>query len=332
MLGIRRRQFITLLGGAAAWPLAARAQQSGLLRRIGVLAVFSKADPLHLAYMAALREGLQRLGWLEGRNVRIDYAWAASDAESVQRAARELIALKPDLILTENTLGTASTLRQTGTIPIIFVNIADPVASRFVASFPRPGGNVTGFLGLEPTIAGKWLELLKEIAPRVTSVALLFNPTTATYAELYMTPFKAAALSFGVEAFAAPVRDMFEVESVVAALARKPNGGFIVMPDPFLSTHRAEVTALASRHRLAAVYPWRSFTEVGGLLSYGTAAHDSYMRAATYVDRILRGTNPSELPVQAPVKYELVINMKTAKALGLAVPPSIMLRADEVIE
>ena len=329
---MNRREFIIVLGGATAWPLAARAQQPARMRRIGVLAVFSKDDPLHLAYMAALRKGLQKLGWLEGHNIRVDYGWAASDAESVQRAARELVAVKPDLILTENTLGTTSVLQQTGTIPIIFVNIADPIVSGFVASFPRPGGNVTGFLGLEPTIGGKWLELLKQIAPRVTSVALLFNPASATYAEVYLTPFKAAAPAFGVEAFAAPVRDMVELESIVAALARKPNGGFIVMPDPFLNNRRAEVTALASRHRLAAIYPWRSYIVVGGLLSYGSAASDSYARAATYVDRILRGANPKELPVQTPVKYELVINTKTAKALGLDVPATLLALADEVIE
>jgi putative tryptophan/tyrosine transport system substrate-binding protein len=334
---MRRREFITLLGGAVAvssslWPLVARAQPTGGMRRIGVLTVFPENDPLHLAYMAALREGLQRLGWIEGRNIRFDYGWAAPNAESLQRFAKELVALQPDLIVTQNTAGTAAVLQQTRTIPIIFVNIADPVGSGFVASFPRPGGNVTGFLTMEPTIAGKWLELLKEIAPRVTRVAVLFNPATATYAEVYLTPFKAAAPSFGVEAIVAAVRDMFEIESVIAALAREPNGGFMVMADPFMNVHRAEVTALAARHRVPAVYPWRSFTEVGGLLSYGNDLSDNYRPAATYVDRILRGAKPSDLPVQAPVKYEMSLNRKTARALGLTVPPSIELRADEVIE
>jgi putative ABC transport system substrate-binding protein len=328
---ISRREFIALLGGAAAWPLAAEAQPERM-RRIGVLTVFSKDDPVHLAYMAALREGLQKLGWLEGRNVKIEYGWAVPDAESVQRVARELIALKPDLIVTENTVGTASVLQQTRTIPIIFVNIADPVGSGFVASFPRPGGNATGFLATEPTIGGKWLELLKEIAPRVTRAALVFNPATASYAEVYLNPFKAGASSLGVEGFAAPVGDIAQFESVVASLAREPNGGFIVMTDPFFNVHRAEVAASAFRHRLPAVYPWHSFAEVGGLLSYGNDLSDNYRRAATYVDRVLRGANPNDLPVQAPVKYELVVNAKTAKALGLDVPISLRLRADEVIE
>lgn len=328
-----RREVITVLSGAAVtWPSAVRAQPGDRMRRIGVLTVFPQNDPLHLAYMAALREGLQRLGWIEGRNIRIEYGWAAPDAESLLRFAKELVALQPDLIVTQNTAGTAAMLQQARTIPIIFVNIADPVGSGFVESFPRPGGNVTGFLTIEPSIAGKWLELLREIAPRVARVALLFSPLTATFAEVYVTPFKAVAASFGVEAIAAPVRDMIEIESVVAALAREPNGGFIAMIDPFLNVHRAEITALAARHRLPAVYGSRAFTEVGGLLSYGVDLSDNYRRAATYVDRILRGAKPSELPIQAPVKYEMSLNRSTARALGLTVPPSIELRADEVIE
>jgi putative ABC transport system substrate-binding protein len=216
---IHRREFIAALGGAAAWPLAAGAQPKRM-RRIGVLTVLLKDDPWHLAYMAALRNGLQRLGWLEGRNIRIEYGWALPDAESLQRAARELVASRPDLILAENTLGTASLLQQARTIPIVFVNIADPVGSGFVASFPRPGGNATGFLTMEPTIGGKWLELLREIAPGVTRVALLFNPATATYAEVYLNPFKAAASSLGVEGFAAPIGDIAQFESVIEGLAR----------------------------------------------------------------------------------------------------------------
>jgi putative ABC transport system substrate-binding protein len=329
----RRREFIILLGGAAlAWPLAARAQQPDRVRRIGVLMAFAESDPEAQAWVAAFREGLQKLGWAEGRNIRIDTRWGALDSDSRQRFAKELVALQPGLILSSVTPTTAALLQQTRTIPIVFANNADPVGSGFVASFPRPGGNVTGFVNLEPTMAGKWLELLKEIAPRVSRVAFLFNPATATYFEYFLNPFKAAAPSFGVEAIAAPVHDRSELESVVAAQARAPHGGLVVMPDPFMVGHRAEVTSLAARYRLPAVYPFRYFTELGGLLSYGNDPLDNYRRAATYADRILKGANPSELPIQAPVKFVLTINLKTAKALGLTVPPTLLGRADEVIE
>ena len=263
-----RREFLGVLGGAAAaWPLAARAQQP--MRRIGVLMGYAENDREGQAFVAAFREGLQKLGWAEGRNIRIDTRWAAADVKTMQRFAKELVALQPDLILTQNTPTTAAMLQQTRTIPIIFANVADPVGSGFVANFPRPGGNATGFTLYEPTMAGKWLELLKEIAPRVARVAFLFNPATAPYAEYYMTPFKAAAASFGVEAIAAPVRDPSELESVIAALAREPNGGLIVMPDIFLTAYRVEITSLVARYRVPAVYPFRLFAEVGGLLSYG---------------------------------------------------------------
>ena len=330
---MQRRAFITLLGGAAAaWPRAARAQQPGAMRRIGVLMSVPENDPEYQAFVAAFREELQRLGWTEGRNIRIDYRWAALDAESMQRFAKELIALQPDLILSQGTAATAALLQQTRNIPVIFPNIADPVGSGFVASLPRPGGNATGFINMEGSMAGKWLELLKEIAPRVARVAFLFNPATATYAEYYLNPFKAAAASFRVEAITAGVRDMSELESVVAAVAREPNGGLIVMTDTFTNVHRAEITSLAARYRLPAVYPYRQFAELGGLLSYGSDILDNYRRSASYADRILKGATPSDLPVQAPVKFEMVFNRKTAKALGLDVPPSIELRADEVIE
>jgi ABC-type uncharacterized transport system substrate-binding protein len=259
-------------------------------------------------------------------------AGGALDAESRQRFAQELVALQPDLILSQSTPTTAALLQQTRTIPIVFAQVADPVGSGFVASLARPGGNVTGFAPIEGSLGGKWVELLKEIAPRVARVALLFNPATATYAEYYLNPFKAAAASFGVEAIVAPVRATSELESVVAALARPPNGGLIAMPDSFLNARRAEITSLAARYRLPAVYPFRMFIEVGGLLSYGTDVVENFRRAAAYADRILRGAKPSELPVQAPVKFELVINLKTAKALGLDVPLFLQQRADEVIE
>ena len=330
---LKRREFITLLGGAAAaWPLAARAQQSDGMRRIGVLIPESENDVDYKAYMAAFRQGLQQLGWMEGRNVQINYRWGAHDIEVTQRFAKELVAQQPDCILTSGTPATASILQQTRTIPIVFAQIADPVGSGFVASFARPGGNVTGFISNDPTMAGKWVELLKEIAPRVARVAFVFSPATTPYAEAYLNPFKAAATSFGMEAITAPVHNISELDSVVAAQAREPNSGLIAMPDSFMNIHRVEVTSLAARYHLPAVYPYRYYTELGGLLSYGNDPRDLFRRAATYVDKILKGEKPSELPVQAPVKFELVINLKAAKALGLEVPAQLLGRADEVIE
>jgi putative ABC transport system substrate-binding protein len=330
---MKRREFIALLGGAAAWPLAARAQQLERMRRIGVLMAVPESDREYQVFLAAFREGLQKLGWAEGRNIRIDTRWATpGDAEALQRFARELVALQSDLIVSQSTPTTAVLKQQTNTVPIIFVNVVDPVGSGFVASFGRPGGNVTGFILMEPTMVGKWLELLKEIAPRVARVAFLFNPATAPYAEYYLNPFKATAASFAVEAIVVPIRDTSELESVVAAQAREPNGGLIVMPSAFMNVHRMEIISLAARHRLPAVYAFRFFAELGGLLSYGNDFLDNYRRAASYADRILRGAKPSELPVQAPVKFELVINLKTAKALGLDVPSLLQQRADEVIE
>jgi putative ABC transport system substrate-binding protein len=250
----------------------------------------------------------------------------------MQRFAQELVALQPELILSSSRPTTAALLHQTRTIPIIFAIVADPVGSGFVASFPRPGGNVTGFTDIQPTIAGKWLELLKEIAPHVARVAFLFNPVTAPHFEYYLNVFKAAAASFAVEAVAAPVRDRSELDSVIAAQARAPNGGLVVMVDAFIVTHRAEITLLAARYRLPAVYSAGVFTELGGLLSYGSDLVDNFRLAATYADRILMGAKPSELPVQAPAKFELVINLKTAKALALPVPARLLTRADKVIE
>ena len=330
---MNRRELIALLGGATAWPLAARGQQPNGMRRIGVLMAHAESDPEFKAYVAAFRAGLEKLGWTEGRNIRIDFRWGAlDDAEARERSAKELIALQPDLILTQNTPPTASMLKQTRTIPVVFVIVADPVGSGFVESLARPGANATGFTIMEPTIAGKWLELLKEIAPRISRAAFLFNPATTPFRDIYLSPFKAAAASLAVEAIAAPVHDTPELESVIAAHAREPNGSLIVMPDGFLNVHRAEIVSLAARYRLPTVYPWRFFAELGGLLSYGSVQGDMFRIAATYVDRILKGEKPSALPVQAPTKYELVINLKTAKALGIEVPLFFQQRADEVIE
>ena len=330
---MRRRDVICLLYGTAIWPLTAHAQQSGRMRRIGVLMAHAESDPEFHAYLTAFREGLQQLGWTEGRNIRIDSRWGAlDDAEARQRSAKELIELQPEIILTQNTPPTASMLQQTRTIPVVFVVVADPVGSGFVQNLARPGGNATGFTIMEPTITGKWLELLKEVAPRINRVACLFNPATTPYANIYLNPFKAAAASLGLDAIAATVHDRAEFETVIAAQAREPNGGLIVMPDGFMNVHRADIISLAARYRLSAVYPWRFFAEQGGLLSYGSEQVDLFRRAATYVDRILKGEKPVDLPVQAPTEYKLVINLKTAKALGLTVPLTLLDRADKVIE
>jgi len=330
---MRRRDFVASLGGGVVWPLAVRAQDADQIRRIGMLMAYAESDREGQAFVTAFRDRLQKLEWAEGRNLRIDIRWAkAGDPELRQRSATEIIALNPDLIIAHGTPSTATLAKKTRTIPIIFVNVTDPIGGGFVASFPRPGGNVTGFTIYEPTLAGKWLELLKELAPGVAKVAFLFNPTTAPYAEYYLAPFKAAAPSFGVEAIAAPVRDKVEFEPIVAAQAGEANGGLIVMPDTFTTIHRKEIITLAARYRLAAVYPFRFFTAQGGLLSYGTDTVDQYRRAAIYADHVLKGRKPADLPVQFPVKFDLVINLKTAKALGLNVPPSLFARADEVIE
>jgi putative ABC transport system substrate-binding protein len=329
---MRRREFISLLGSIAVWPLAARAQQGERMRRIGVLIAFAESDHEAQSWVAALREELRKLGWTDGRNIEIDTRWAAAEVDSMKRYAKELVALQPDLMVTSSTPATAAMLQQTDTIPIIFVLVADPVGSGFVASLPRPGGNVTGFTPIVGSLGGKWVELLKEIAPRIARVTLMFNPPTATFVEGYLSPFKVAAASFGAEAVIAPVHDMPELESLVAAQALEPTSGLVVIPDAFMVGHRAEITALAARYRVPAIYTFRSFAELGGLISYGPDFFDEYRRTATYVDRILKGEKPTELPVQAPVKFGLVINLKTAKALGLTIPPTLFARADEVIQ
>jgi putative ABC transport system substrate-binding protein len=330
---MKRRDFMALLGGAAAWPFAAWAQQPDRVRRIGVLMGYAENDSDAQAWVAAFREGLQKLGWAEGRNIRIDTRWTAADADALQRFAQELVALQPDLILSQISPTTAALLQQTRTIPIVFAMVGDPVGSGFVTSLSRPGGNVTGFATLEGSLGGKWVELLKEIAPGVARVVVPFNPTTAaTFVEYYLNPMKAAAASLGVEVIAASVHDISQLESIVATQARVPNSGLIVMADSFLIVHRAEITSLAARYRLPAVYPYRQFAELGGLLCYGFDRLDNWRRAAGYVDRILKGEKAGDLPVQAPTKYELVVNLKTAKALGLDVPWFLQQRADEVIE
>ena len=326
---MKRREFITLLGGAVAWPVATNAQQPESMRRIGVL-TGGADDPDMQANIAAFLQVLQQFGWSDGHNVRIEYRWGAGNADNIRKYAAELAALKPDVILTSGTAALTPLLQTTRTVPIVFVNIADPVGAGFVDSLSRPGGNATGFTPIEGSLGGKWVELLKEIAPQIARVTLMFNPPTATFVEGYLNPFKAAAASLGVGAIVAPVHDMPEVEFLVSA--SEPNSGVVVIPDAFTISHRAEIILLAARYRIPAVYWSRSFAELGGLISYGPDLVDEYRRAASYADRILKGAKPSELPVQAPVKFELVINLQTAKALGLDVPLHLQQLADEVIE
>jgi len=328
---MRRREFIIFLSGAAAaCPIIARAQQGERKRRIGVLMAFAENDPEAQSWIAGFRQELGKLGWTEDHNVQIDTRWATADVVSLRRLAKELVALQPDFVLTGSTPATAAMHRQTKTIPILFVMVGDPVGSGFVASLSRPGGNLTGFTPI--SLGGKWVELLKEIAPRVVRAAMLFHPAMAPFASYYLNPFKTAAASFSMEAIVAPVDDTAQLESVVATSAREPNSGLIVMPDAFTIGHHTEITSLAARYRIPAVYPFRVFAEVGGLLSYGSNALTEFRRSASYADRILKGAKPSELPVQTPINFDLVINLKTAKALGLDVPSTIRLRADEVIE
>ena len=328
---MRRREFITLLGGAATWPLAARAQQREQMRRIGVLMNLGSDDALGQARNAAFLQGLQELGWTVGRNVRIEYRWGAGDAERYRAIATELVATEPDVILALGTSTVSALRRATRSVPIVFTNVTDPVGGSLVASLARPGGNVTGFLSTEFGFAGKWLELLKEIAPRVTRVAVIRDSAIASQIGLF-GGIQSVAPSLGVELRPVDSRDAGEIEREVAGFAREPNGGLIAASGSNVLLHRELIVALAARHRLPAVYPYRSHVISGGLVCYGPDTIDSFRRAAGYVDRILKGEKPADLPVQAPTKYELVINLKTAKALELEVPLTVRARADVVIE
>ena len=328
---MKRREFITLMGGAAAWPLAARAQQPERMRRIGVLMTTAADDPEGQARLAAFVQGLQQLGWTDGRNMRIDTRWAGGNADDIRRHAAELVALAPDVILAPGSATVGPLLQATRTVPIVFVHVPDPVGAGFVDSLARPGGNVTGFIFLEYATSGKWLELLKQVAPSVTRAAVI-RDAALTSGTGRFGAIQSAAPSLGVEVSPVNVRDAGEIERVVAAFARTPNGGLIVTAGALSSVHRDLIITLAARHRLPAVYGNRHFVTAGGLISYGPDLIDQYRRAAGYVDRILKGEKPADLPVQAPTKFELVINIKTAKALGLEVPPTLLARADEVIE
>jgi putative tryptophan/tyrosine transport system substrate-binding protein len=330
---MRRRDFIkTIVGSAAAaWPLAARAQQPDRMRRIGVLMNLAADDPEAPARVAAFAQGLQESGWTMGRNVRIDYRWGAGVADLYRRYGAELVALMPDLILASGVPAVSAVQQASRTMPVVFVDTTDPVAAGFVASLARPGGYATGFTQFEFGMSGKWLELLKEIAPGVTRAAVIRNPMTPAGSG-QLGAIQAVAPSLRVEISPIDVRDTSEIEHAVAAFAREPTGGLVVLSTSLAVAHRDEIIASAGRHRLPAVYPFRIYVNAGGLVSYGPDQIDPYWRAAGYVDRILKGAKPADLPVQAPTKYELVINLKTAKALGIELPPTLSARADDVIE
>jgi len=329
---MKRREFITLFGGAAAaWPLAAHAQQTERMRRIGVLMNVAADDPEAQARNVAFLQGLHELGWTEGRNVRIDYRWAAGDADRLRRYAAELVALAPDVVLASGTSTVGPLQRASGTVPIVFAGVADPVGAGFVNSMARPGSNATGFISFEYVLSGKWLELLKQIAPGVTRVAVLRDPEISGGTGQFGA-IQSVAPSFGVELSPINVRDAGEIERAIAAFARSSNGGLILTASGLAFVHRDLIIALAARHKLPTIYYYRIFVSAGGLVSYGPDPHNQYRLAASYVDRILKGEKPADLPVQAPTKLELAINLTTAKALGLTVPPTLLARADEVIE
>jgi putative tryptophan/tyrosine transport system substrate-binding protein len=328
---MKRREFTSLIGGAAAWPFAARAQQGGRMRRIGMLVNRAEDDPEAQANVAGFVQTLQSLGWNRDRNVQIDIRWGAADPTSSRRYAAEMVALSPDVILTGASAATAAMQEATRTLPIVFVNVSDPVGAGYVASLARPGGNVTGFTFIEYGMSGKWLELLKEIAPRVTRVAILRDPTLAVGIG-QLGAIQSAAPSFRVEASPIDVRNADDIDRAITDFARTANGGLIVTSSPEALVHRKLIITLAARHGLPTVYFLRNFVKDGGLISYGPENLAQYTQAASYVDRILKGEKPADLPVQAPTKNELVINLKTAKALGFVVPYNLLARADEVIE
>jgi putative ABC transport system substrate-binding protein len=328
---IRRREFIAGLGSAAAWAVVARAQQGDRVRRIGVLMAFDENDPEGKRRYSGFTQALADLGWTDGRNARVDLRWAGGDINRIRALAQELVGLQPDVILTPSTAATVAVQQETRTIPIVFAGIGDPVALHIVTRLDHPNGNITGFVSLEATLGGKWLELLCEIAPGLKRVAIMFNPDTAP-ASAYTPSLEVAARSLKVAPIIAPVHSDVEIEEAIIALGREPGGGLVVMVSPFMTARRAQIIFAAARNNVPAIY-WQSvFAREGGLLSYGTDYVDFYRRAATYVDRILRGEKPGDLPVQFPTKFEMVVNLKTAKALRLTVPQSILLRADEVIE
>jgi putative ABC transport system substrate-binding protein len=331
---MRRREFIGLLGGAAAsWPISTYAQQPERVQRIGVLIPLVESDAQAQIELAAFRDGLRRLGWISGRNAQIDIRWAAGDVDRIRTYAKELVAKQPDVILARTTPVTAALLQETRTIPIVFVGPSDPVGAGFVASMGQPGGNATGFTNVEASVGGKWVEVLKELNPRVARIAVMFDPKTSPGGgSFYLRLVEDAARSINVQTFATPVQDAAEIGRAIEAFARGADGSLLVQPDVTIHSNRAQIISLAARHRLPAVYGYKFYVAEGGLASYGVDVVDLYRRAATYVDRILRGEKPNQLAVQAPVKFDLAINLKAANALGLTIPLTLLARADEVIE
>ena len=330
---MRRREFISLAGGAVVWPIAARAQQRGLLRRIGVLMSWDESDPEIKTFFSSFMQGLAKSGWTDGGNVQMEVRWAGGNVDRLRMFAKELVDLQPDVILATSTPATAALQQATRAIPIVFAGISDPVGAGFVASLSRPGGNITGFINMEGAFGGKWLEVLKEIAPDIKRAAIMFNPDTAPAGGSYYLPsFDAAARKLKVEPIAARVRSVAEIETVITSLGREPGGSLVVMPDVFMETHRGQIILFAARNNVPTVYSLSVFARNGGLLSYGADRVDIFRRSASYVDLILRGAKPAELPVQLPFKYEMTVNAKTAKSLGLDVPLFFQQRADEVIE
>jgi putative ABC transport system substrate-binding protein len=327
---MNRRAVIALLAGSAAWPAAGRAEQAGGPRRIGILMGQGQGDSGNASRLAAFEQALGKLGWSRSRNVDIELRWGAGNVDRMQSHAKELVGLGPDVLIGEGTPAAAALRRETGTIPIVFLQVGNPVGSGFVKTLARPEGSMTGFTNFEPTMGSKWLELLKELAPRLVHATAIFNPDT--HSGQYWRSMEASAPSLAVTFTRAPAHDATAIERAVAGTAVEPDGGLIVMPDVFTLTHRELIVSRAAERRLPSIYPFRVFAEGGGLLSYGVDQIDIYRRAAAYVDRIFRGTNAGELPVEAPTKFELVINLKAAKALGLSVPESLLARADEVIE
>jgi len=331
---MRRREFIAGLGGAAAWPLVARAQQNTrMLRRIGALMALEETDPEGNAQLSAFTQGLADLGWIDGRTVRMDVRWAAGSIDRARTYAKELVGLQPDVIFADSTPEAAALHRETRTIPIVFALVSDPIGEGFVAGLPRPGGNMTGFIPQEPALMGKWLELLTQIAPDVKRVAIMFNPDSAPYVESdYVHQFETAARSLHVAPITAPVHSDVEIETAITSLKSEPGGALIVVPGVYMNVHRATIISLAARYNIPAVYSSSDYVRDGGLLSYGPDLTDMFRRAASYVDRILRGATPAELPVQLPVKFTTTLNANTGKSLGLTFPLSLLALADEVIE
>jgi putative tryptophan/tyrosine transport system substrate-binding protein len=330
---VKRRAFVTLLGGAvAAWPLAARAQQSGPVRRLGVLMNYTETDPLSQAYVAAFVRGMRDLGWIEGQNLRSVYRWSAGSAELARTHAAELVALAPDAILSSSTANLTALQRLSPTTPIVFIQVSDAVAQGFVLNLAHPGGNITGFSAYEFSIGGKWLDLLKQIAPAIARVAVVFNPQTSPQSKFFLSSVEAGSRTFGVNVIATPLHSVAEIEPTIGNFSRQPNGGLIFPADSFTAIHRKLIVEVAARYRLPAIYAETVVVREGGLMCYQIEFDDQFRQAASYVDRILKGAKAGDLPVQTPEKYSLVINLKTAKALGVELPMSLMLSANEVIE